>query len=174
MGARVTAFDLSPGYVGEAKGRAAANRVTVSFLQADAERLPFTAGSFDRIWGNAVLHHLDLGTAAREMYRVLRPGGRAVFCEPWGENAWLRWARTRWADKRHTRDERPLRRRHLQLLRGLFPGMKVRGYQLLAMARRLLPAGRMTAGLERYDTALLDRLPRLQRYCRYMVLTLQR
>jgi len=112
-GARVTAVDLSPGYVSEAKGRAAANGVAVSFLQADGERLPFAAGSFDRIWGNAVLHHLDLGTAAGELRRVLRPGGRAVFCEPWGENALLRWARTRWASRGHTRDEQPLRRRQL-------------------------------------------------------------
>jgi ubiquinone/menaquinone biosynthesis C-methylase UbiE len=173
-GAHVTAFDLSPGYVSEANGRATANQVSISFLQADAERLPFADGSFDRVWGNAVLHHLDLRMAAPELYRVLRPGGRAVFCEPWGENAWLRWARTSWAGNRHTRDERPLRRRHLQLLRDVFPGMKVRGYQLLAMARRLLPAGRVAAGLERCDTALLECLPRLQRYCRYMVLTLYR
>jgi len=52
--------------------------------------------------------------------------------------------------------------------------MKVRGYQLLAVARRLMPVGRMAAGLERCDTVLLDRLPGLQRYCRYMVITLDR
>jgi len=173
-GARVSAFDLSPGYVAEARARASANDVKISFLQADAERLPFIDGSFDRIWGHAILHHLDVRTAACELHRLLRSGGRAVFCEPWGENPLLRWARTGWAGKRHTRDERPLRCRDLQVLRSVFPGMKVRGYQLLAMARRLLPTGRMTAGLERCDTALLDRLPRLQRYCRYVVITLPR
>jgi SAM-dependent methyltransferase len=170
-GARVTAFDLSPGYVTEAKSRAAANGVGVSFVQADAERLPFPDASFDRVWGNAVLHHLDLVEAAREVRRILRPDGRAVFCEPWGENALLRWART---GQRHTRDEQPLRCRQLRVLRDIFPTMKVRGFQLLAMARRLVPAGRMIAGLERCDTALLDCLPRLQRYCRYVVLTLDR
>jgi SAM-dependent methyltransferase len=173
-GARVTGFDLSPGYVREARSRAAANHAAISFIQADAERLPFIDGSFERIWGNAILHHLDVRTAGCELHRLLRPGGRAVFCEPWGENPLLRWARSGWASKHHTRDERPLRRRDLQVLRSIFPGMKVRGYQLLAMARRLLPTGRMTAGLERCDTALLDRLPRLQRYCRYVVITLPR
>jgi SAM-dependent methyltransferase len=171
-GGRVTAFDLSPGYVCEAKARAAANDVPISFLEADAERLPFADGSFDRVWGNAILHHLDLRTAAGELHRLLRPGGRAVFCEPWGENALLRWARSGWTAKPHTRDERPLRRRDLYLLRDRFPGMKVRGYQLLAMARRLLPSGRMASGLERCDTALLECLPGLQRYCRYVVITL--
>src|SRR5215813_11316891 len=36
-GARVTAFDLSAGYVAEARTRAAVNGVRIDFLQADAE-----------------------------------------------------------------------------------------------------------------------------------------
>ena len=94
-GARVTAFDLSPGYLAEARRRARANGVDVAFVQADGQRLPFADASFDRVWGNAVLHHLDLGRAAAELSRVLRPGGLAVFCEPWGENPLLDWARRR-------------------------------------------------------------------------------
>jgi ubiquinone/menaquinone biosynthesis C-methylase UbiE len=172
-GARVTAFDLSHGYVAEAGSRAAANDVSVRFLRADAERLPFADGSFDRIWGNAILHHLDIDKAGRELYRILRPGGLAVFCEPCGENVLLRWARGRSGGRRHTADEEPLRRRHLARLRRIFPTMTVRGYQFLALARRVLP-GRLGVGLDRCDAALLDRLPRLQRYCRYMVLTLSR
>src|SRR5690348_2673427 len=91
-GAQVTAFDLSHGYLEEAHARAGANRMTIGFVQAQGERLPFADGAFDRIWGNAVLHHLDLRIAGREIFRVLRPGGRAVFCEPWGENPLLNWA----------------------------------------------------------------------------------
>src|SRR5205823_4605799 len=94
-GARVTGFDLSPGYLEEAGARAAANGVQVCLTQADGERLPFADGAFDRVWGNAVLHHLDLDRAGRELFRVLRPGGLAVFCEPWGENPLLNWARRR-------------------------------------------------------------------------------
>ena len=86
-GGNVTAFDLSPGYLAEARRRAAANAVTIEFVQADAEDLPFADNSFARVWGNAILHHLDLSQAARELYRVLQPGGIAVFCEPWGENS---------------------------------------------------------------------------------------
>src|SRR5438270_286729 len=94
-GARVTALDLSPGYLAEAAARARANRASVSPVQGDAERLPFAEGAFDRVWGNAILHHLDVGTAGRELWRILRPGGRAVLCEPWGNNPLLRWARRR-------------------------------------------------------------------------------
>src|SRR5213076_2968969 len=112
-GARVTAMDLSHGYLREAATRALANDVTLSLVQADGERLPFADGSFDRIWGNAVLHHLDLEQAGSELRRVLRPGGVAVFCEPWGGNPLLRFARRHlpYPAKERTPDEQPLRSR---------------------------------------------------------------
>ncbi len=175
-GARVTAFDLSRGYLAEATARAAANGVRVDFVQADGERLPFADAAFDGVWGNAVLHHLDLAKAGRELRRVLRPGGVAVFCEPWGENVLLNLAR-RWLPypgKRRTRDEQPLRRRQLRPLFDLFGRVELHGYQLLAMVRRALPGRRLPATLERCDAELLRRVPALARFCRYAVLTLTR
>src|SRR5207248_1688260 len=106
------------------------NDARVQFLAADAERLPFADSSFDGIWGNAILHHLDLGRAASEIRRVLRVGGRAVFCEPWGENPVLAWARTRLntATKR-TPTEKPLRNCQLAVLRATFQDVRLRGFQ---------------------------------------------
>ncbi|MBY0527827.1 MAG: class I SAM-dependent methyltransferase [Gemmataceae bacterium] len=175
-GARVTAFDLSLGYLTEARRRADANDAMVNFVQADGERLPFANATFDRIWGNAVLHHLDMTIAANELHRVLRPGGIAVFCEPWGENPFLRWARGQlpYAGKERTRDEQPLRSEHVRQLRQVFPNLEIQGYQLLSMARRVLRPGRVISLFDRADAALLTQLPILQRFCRYVVLILQR
>jgi SAM-dependent methyltransferase len=175
-GALVTGFDLSGGYLREARRRALANGVNVAFVQADGERLPFADGSFDRVWGNAVLHHLDLAKAAPELRRVLRPGGVAVFCEPWGENRLLDWARQSlpYPGKHRTRGERPLRERDLHPLRSAFPTMDVEGYQLLAMAGRVLGRGAVARALEWCDRRLLKRAPSLSRQCRYVVLTLPR
>jgi SAM-dependent methyltransferase len=175
-GACVTAFDLSHGYLAEARRRAEANGVTIACLQGDGEKLPFAAGSFARVWGNAILHHLDLQKAAHELYRVLQPGGIAVFCEPWGENPLLTWARRRWPypGKERTPDEQPLRMRQLCLLRQVFPSLEVQGYQLLSMARRVLRPGLLLSGLRWCDNRLLRFAPSLSRYCRYVVLTLRR
>jgi SAM-dependent methyltransferase len=175
-GACVTAFDLSPGYLAEAQARARANDVAVAFVQADGERLPFADDSFDRIWGNAVLHHLHLQRAARELFRVLRPGGIAVFCEPWGENPLLNWARRHWPypGKGRTPDEQPLRRRHLRILRQVFPHLETEGFQLLSMVRRVLPTRRFLFPLQQADAWLLTRWPAVQVFCRYFVLTLHR
>ncbi len=175
-GARVTAFDLSHAYLAEARARAAANGVAVYFVQANGERLPFAAGSFDAVWGHAILHHLDLRAAAPELARVLRPGGVAVFCEPWGENPFLGVARRYlpYPGKGRTPDERPLRRRQLGPLRESFAAVEVRGYQLLGMARRVLRPGRLADGLTRCDDWLLRRAPALQGWCRYVVLELRK
>jgi SAM-dependent methyltransferase len=52
----------------------------VQTAACDAQALPFDDGSFDVVLGHAVLHHLpDLQQAWREIHRVLRPGGVAVF-----------------------------------------------------------------------------------------------
>lgn len=176
LGAEVTAFDLSAGYVREARLRAEANKVVVSSVQADGERLPFADAYFDRVWGNAILHHLRLPIAGAELARVLKPGGIAVFCEPWGENPLLSFARKHlpYPSKDRTDDEEPLCQRHVLQLQTVFPDLEIRGHQFLSMVRRVLPLHRLDAGIQRLDRILLSRVPILERYCRYVVLTLRR
>lgn len=175
QGATVTGFDLSPGYVAEAQRRAFANEVAATFVTANAEELPFADHSFDAVWGCAVLHHLDLRRAGQELQRVLKPGGVAVFCEPWGGNPLLEFARRHlpYPGKHRTPDERPLLPTDVALLRETFPALKVQGYQLLGMARRVFSRqGTRGAFLDRLDARLLKGMPRLEKWCRYVALTL--
>ena len=112
-GADVTGFDLSAGYVAEARrpgdGQRGRRRVPPG---GRASTCPSPTESFDAVWGCAILHHLDLRRAGAELRRVLRPGGVAVFCEPWGGNPLLEFARRclPYPGKHRTPDERPLRR----------------------------------------------------------------
>ncbi len=174
-GAAVTAFDLSPGYVNEARERAAANGVSVECVTADGEELPFADGSFDAIWGNAILHHLDLAKAGRELKRVLKPSGVAVFCEPWGGNPLLGYARRAlpYPGKHRTPDEQPLTRRDLRPLREVFPSVEVRGFQLFGMVRRVWLNPRLLKRLDAVDARLLRSMPSLKNWCRYVVIVLR-
>jgi ubiquinone/menaquinone biosynthesis C-methylase UbiE len=47
-----------------------------------AHDLPLPDESVDVVFGIAILHHLDLGLSAREVNRVLKKGGIAIFQEP--------------------------------------------------------------------------------------------
>lgn len=176
VGASVSAFDLSPGYVAEAEERAIANGVNVAFTDADAEHLPYHDASFDAIWGNAILHHLDLHQAGAELHRVLRPGGVAVFCEPWGGNPLLSFARRRlpYPGKHRTEDEKPLVGADLAPLQARFPNLTVEGFQLLGMVRRVCKLRPVTAAADMCDRGLLRVVPGLRNWCRYVVLTVRK
>jgi len=48
--------------------------------KVDAEHMPFPDESFDFVWSWGVVHHSsNTGNVVREIHRVLRPGGTAVF-----------------------------------------------------------------------------------------------
>ncbi len=79
---------------------ARAARKKLPAVRAQAERIPLANGSFDRVAIVDAFHHMgDLPGIAREVARVLRPGGRAVLFEPDPERFAGRWVARleRWA-----------------------------------------------------------------------------
>lgn len=75
---RGVGVDRSPNMVRAAlaAARDAGLAARVSFLLADASRLPFLDESFDTVISNSVLHHLsDPGAVFNELGRLLKPGG---------------------------------------------------------------------------------------------------
>lgn len=76
-GARATGVDLTDHAVELVRGRLSLEGLSAEVHRADAERLPFADGSFDRVYSWGVLHHTpDVERAFGEAIRVLRPGGR--------------------------------------------------------------------------------------------------
>lgn len=78
--ANVTAIDLTPEMLGEAKKLAAELQMSnVEFQIADIHALPFPDGSFDLLTCRRAAHHFsNIAKALSEMHRVLTPGGRLV------------------------------------------------------------------------------------------------
>jgi ubiquinone/menaquinone biosynthesis C-methylase UbiE len=78
-GARCTGVDLTGAAIEMTRRRLALENLTSNLVQADAETLPFPDRSFDHVYSWGVIHHTpDPAAAAREILRVLRPGGS--FC----------------------------------------------------------------------------------------------
>jgi ubiquinone/menaquinone biosynthesis C-methylase UbiE len=77
------------------------------FHAMDAHRTGFASQSFDLVVGRSILHHLDFELALREVSRVLRPGGAAIFMEPLGDNPGAKLIRAL-TPRARTKDERAL------------------------------------------------------------------
>jgi len=78
-GAEVTAIDLTPAAVELTKKRLSLYGLSATVQTADAQKLPFADGTFDFVLAFGCLMHMpDTQKAIDEIYRVLRPGGRAA------------------------------------------------------------------------------------------------
>lgn len=74
---RVVGLDYVPSLLARARERAAAERLDIEFVEGDAEQLPFPAASFDAALSTyGVMFAPDQERAARELTRVVKPGGK--------------------------------------------------------------------------------------------------
>ena len=131
-GAEVIGIDISPVRLAQARQDAMNQGLSIEFVEGDAEHLPFADASFDRVVGGAILHHLDLDAAYREVARVLRPEGDAYFIEPLGHNPAINWYRRRTPQMR-TEDEHPLLMGDLARAHRFFSRVDVDFYHLFAL-----------------------------------------
>ncbi len=78
---QVTGLDPSPAMIEYALGRAPGN---TDYTVGRGQDLPFPDDSFDAVVSSLALHHIpadDRREAVREMFRVLRPGGRLLVAD---------------------------------------------------------------------------------------------
>lgn len=76
---RLVATDISEGMLGVAKAKPGYGK-PVEWKAVDATKLPFPDNSFDAVISQfGVMFFPDKDQAVREIYRVLRPGGRFLF-----------------------------------------------------------------------------------------------
>jgi arsenite methyltransferase len=79
----VTGIDMTPEMLEKARASAAEMGVeNVTFIEADAERLPFDDGSYDVVISNGVIDLIpDKAAIFSELFRVLAPGGRVQIAD---------------------------------------------------------------------------------------------
>lgn len=181
-GARPTGVDVSSGMLALAAKRATINGVgdRVTFVASPIETLDLPDGSFDVIFANQVLHHLDLPRAMPNIRRLLAPGGQAIFIEPvlfvpeWMRSVRYSRAVTHFFPSRaDTPDERSLDLADIRRIRATFERSEMIEFQLLTRLQNFVElSDRWFTRIEGWDAFLLRQIPLTRRWCRYVVLVL--
>ena len=92
----VTDVDLSEGHLQHAQENFRLRGLTGRFVHHDAETLPFDDNTFDLVYSNGVIHHTpNTARAVAEIFRVLKPGGRAI-AMVYAENSLQYWRNLVW------------------------------------------------------------------------------
>lgn len=152
----------------------------VHFVQANAEELPFAAASFRVVYGKAILHHLDLAYAARELKRLLPPGGRASFAEPMAHHPII-WTGRLLTPSLRTRDEHPLTAVELDEFAHHFVQAEIADFFFLtplSYGLRILPRGerlfaRLHRAFQRLDRRLFQASAFVRRLAWYKVVNVR-
>lgn len=156
------------------------------FTVQAAERLDYSDESFDVVVGEDVLHHINLGEAIPELYRVLKPGGVAIFKDslatPLRDSLRRRppitWflplgTKNRMTGELYcdTPDERMLTQGDLDLLRRHFPEIKIERFHVLTLLAKVFGNRPF---FERCDWWLFRVLPVLRRFGDNVVIILKK
>lgn len=91
QGAEVYGIDISPPIARSAQQRFRGRGLMLEGVIADVRALPFASASFDAIYSMGTIEHFDeTELSVAELFRVLRPGGRAVVGVPNRNDPFLR------------------------------------------------------------------------------------
>lgn len=176
-GAKITAIDISDRAIEKAREKARREKSNIHFEVMNAEKLKLQDNYFDLVFGTGVLHHLDFRKASKEIKRVLKHNGMAVFVEPLGHNILINWFRI-FTPGLRTKHEHPLRLKDLKYLENIFGYMKVKYYYFFSLFAipftRFAPLTNVLKALENLDNKIFDLLPFLRRYAWKVLIMLKK
>ena len=184
--ARVEGFDISSEMVKMARANAEKNGTNekCNFLCCGFEDLPYLDISFDLAVGSYILHHVDIGRTVRELSRVLKPGGRAIFIETWGKNPLLLLARKYLAGKLGiakygTEDEHPIIQKDIREMEKVFSEVRLYFPEFVFFKKAGINIFRwkkstriITDALVKMDNFVTRRFPILNKYGYRCIITL--
>jgi len=168
-GALVEGIDISDSLVALAARSIPEGIPKPRFSVRDAQATGFADGTFDYVFGNGILHHLELDKAYQEVARVLKPGGRAFFMEPMEQHPLLMLLRKVTPAARSI-DERPMTLEQFMMAEQFFQSVEHKEHFLLAVVAAPVHlasdkvAFSMVRGLDWLDGRIFGAFPGLGRY----------
>ncbi len=118
-GADVYAGDISKIMLEKANLLAEKYNVKIKTFKITAEKMDFEDNTFDYVYGNGVLHHTVIAEAVQEVWRILKPNGKAFFIEPLSYNPVIELYR-KIASAVRSPDESPFKCSDLKAIKKIF------------------------------------------------------
>jgi SAM-dependent methyltransferase len=181
--AKVISMDIAPKTLEVAKQSFEVNGYSdkAKLIRGNAVKIPLATDSVDVVFGIAILHHLvmDWASASREVLRVLKPGGRAIFQEPVRDSRLLNLVRQLIPirDPDVSENERPLNKKDFESFAKGFTGFHKRDFFLpyIRVIEKLpyFPKG-LVAPVLSLDRWLLNTFPALGHFATVRVVELRK
>jgi len=165
-GASVIGVDISPDLIEIARKRASTYGFAIEFKAASAYDLGLPGNSVDLVFSHAILHHLDLPAARREVQRVLKPGGALIILEPVRDSDFVARVRRRIPFRRAfvSQHEAPLKAGQLDVFCAGMDCEARRRFRLPLLALAQLFGPGLGRPAQRLDRLLLQTFPSLAFY----------
>jgi len=179
--AMVTAMDISEKGIELINKKAIANGVS-EYVKAEVQNgyeTTYESNTFDVIYGNGILHHLDVETAGQEIRRILRPDGVAVFSEPIGDTRIMDVLKAivlfflRRKPLPETEHEAPLTSARIRSLEQYFKVVRFRHFNVLSSARAVVRSEVLNRMLLWADYYLIEYLPGFEKLGRAVIIELR-
>lgn len=166
-GGLVWGIDISPKMIQLAQKNADFNHVLdhVELKVMSVQKMNFNDSTFDYIVGLGALHHLNLELAGKEISRVLKPHGVAIFLEPRIPFRWLVYLRSLLPTKCF---ESPgggqLRDQEVKEFSQYFDSYRIRYFNFLRKFARFPIINKFSKQLDLIDSTLIKILPFLKAF----------
>ncbi|NOY79036.1 MAG: class I SAM-dependent methyltransferase [Calditrichaeota bacterium] len=167
QGADVYGIDISPKMIELARRNAAFNHVSdkVTFQVMSAQEMDFDSDFFDWVIGLGVLHHLNLELGGKEIFRVLKKGGKALFIEPRIPFKELIFLRSLFPVKcLESPGGSQLTDKEIRELGKRFSLTQINYFLFLRKLSRLPFLGKYAETLEKIDQKMIERMPFLYKF----------
>ena len=180
LGYQVDGFDISPGNIAVAQHLASRHGLAkrCRFTTMTAEYLKYPNDHFDVIVGTDILHHVEIQPVLKEVHRVLKPGGIAIFKEPTRipilddvrEFKLMQTIAPRHTSfDKHvhiTHDERKLTTNDVKLIKQSFDHVHIQRFSLLLRLYRVIPNRwfNLVWKFQRLDYEMMRRFPPIRRF----------
>lgn len=179
--AKVWSIDISEKGIELIRKKAIANGVEAAVCAhvGDCYKTPFPSNEFDIVYGGGVLHHLNIDMAVREVNRVLRHDGIAVFYEPIRDTKVMDFFKKiilkilRKEPLKETENETPLNSDKLELLRTYFKIVNYRYFNVLTSIGLILDYEGLKWFLRWADFVLMETIPGFKKLGRAVVVELR-